>query len=115
MRKMLKWRPFSMRLHEATVGEFKNLHNFHIDFDHESPYTVLVGENGAGKSNLIEALTIIFRNLDLNSKAAFDFEIEYQCRDWDIKVQAQKDQAPQFWKRDVGTEDYADLPGRRFM
>ena len=38
------------------------------------------GENGAGKSNLLEALTIIFRNLDLELKAPFDYKLKYECR-----------------------------------
>jgi len=69
-----------MRLDEVTIEEFKNLRDLHIDFDEQSPYTVLVGENGAGKSNLIEALTLIFRNLDLDIEAPFGYELKYQCR-----------------------------------
>ena len=57
-----------MRLDELTIGEFKNLRDLRVDFDEGSPYTVLVGENGAGKSNLIEALSLIFRNLDLDQE-----------------------------------------------
>jgi len=62
-----------MRLDRVIVKEFKNLKNLDVDFDEDSPYTVLVGENGAGKSNLLEALTLIFRNLDLDVEAPFDY------------------------------------------
>jgi recombinational DNA repair ATPase RecF len=54
-----------MRLDKLAIGSFKNLRDFSIDFDEQSPTTVLVGRNGTGKSNLLEALTIIFRDLDL--------------------------------------------------
>ncbi len=54
-----------MRLDKLRIGQFKNLRDVHIDFDETSPYTVLVGGNGSGKSNLIEAIAWIFRNLDL--------------------------------------------------
>jgi DNA repair ATPase RecN len=70
-----------MRLDELTVGSFKNLRDFHVDFDESSPYTVLVGGNGAGKSNLIEALALIFRHLDLNVPAPFDYHLRLPARD----------------------------------
>jgi predicted ATP-dependent endonuclease of OLD family len=46
------------------IGAFKNLRNFSIDFSQKLT-TVLLGYNGTGKSNLLEALIIIFRDLDL--------------------------------------------------
>lgn len=60
-----------MRRDAVRIGTFKNLQDLSVDFDEGSPYTVLVGENGAGKSNLIEALALIFRNLDLDVEAPF--------------------------------------------
>lgn len=104
-----------MRLDEVTIGEFKNLRDLYVDFDEGTPYTVLVGENGAGKSNLLEALTIIFRNLDLELKAPFDYALKYVCRDRHIRIEAKKDQFPQFWWRGTAAEDYAELSRRRFM
>jgi energy-coupling factor transporter ATP-binding protein EcfA2 len=104
-----------MRLYEVTIGEFKNLRDLRVDFDEGSPYTVLVGENGAGKSNLIEALSLIFRNLDLDQEAPFSYHMKYQCRDHDIEIRATADQFPQFRaKRRVDTE-YFDLPRKRYM
>jgi len=66
-----------MRLDKLTIGNFKNLRDFSIDFDEQSPTTVLVGRNGTGKSNLLEALTIIFRDLDLGETTSFAYRIEY--------------------------------------
>ena len=66
-----------MRLDEVTIGNFKNLRNLCVNFDESSPYTVLVGANGAGKSNLIEALGLIFKHLDLDLKAPFDYNLKY--------------------------------------
>jgi predicted ATPase len=77
-----------MRLDKLTIGSFKNLRNFAIDFDEQSPTTVLVGRNGAGKSNLLEALTIIFRDLDLGIVPAFDYVLEYVCRGRKVKIEA---------------------------
>lgn len=104
-----------MRLDQVTIGEFKNLRHLHIDFDEKSPYTVLVGENGAGKSNLIEALSLIFRNLDLDIEAPFTYQIRYQCRDHDVEVQAERDQFPRFSAKVLGEQEYAELSRKRFM
>ena len=76
-----------MRLHKLWVGNFKNLRDVTIDFDNESPTTVLVGRNGTGKSNILEALTIIFRDLDLGHIPPFQFKLSYACRGHEVKVE----------------------------
>lgn len=55
---------------------------------------MVVGRNGTGKSNLLEALTIIFRDLDLGQAPPFDFDIEYECRGSDIRIVARRDGSP---------------------
>jgi predicted ATPase len=77
-----------MRLDKLQIAGFKNLREFAVDFDEESPTTVLVGRNGTGKSNLLEALTIIFRDLDLGATPSFDYVLEYVCRGRKIKIEA---------------------------
>ncbi|MFH4346997.1 AAA family ATPase, partial [Acinetobacter baumannii] len=42
-------------------SRFKNLVNVKIDFDENHLMTVVVGRNGSGKSNVLEALVAIFR------------------------------------------------------
>lgn len=61
-------------------SEFKNLEGFKIDLpeDPANPVVVLLGPNATGKSNLIEALVLIFKYLDLNKKPPFDYEIRYE-------------------------------------
>jgi predicted ATPase len=104
-----------MRLDAVTIGDWKNLKEFSVDFDEDSPYTVLVGENGAGKSNLIEALTLIFRNLDLDLPAPFSYDLKYRCRGHNIRVTAEADRVPKFALRDDEQNTYIDIPKRRFM
>lgn len=104
-----------MRLDKVTISEFKNLRNLQIDFNEKSPYTVLVGENGAGKSNLIEALSLIFRNLDLDVEAPFGYQIRYQCREHDVEIHAERDQFPRFSVRSSGAGEYVELSRKRFM
>lgn len=75
-----------MRLNWLKIRDFKNLQSVDIDFDEQELATVLVGENGAGKSNVIEALVTIFRDLDLNEATAFQYAIEYRCRNRRISI-----------------------------
>src|SRR2546428_9759474 len=77
-----------MRLNKLALSNFKNLNNFSIDFDGESITTVILGRNGTGKSNLLEALIIIFRDLDLGEPPAFKYQISYICREHEVFVDA---------------------------
>lgn len=76
-----------MRLDKLKIGSnkaspthhFKNLKDVTIDFDEEHWVTVLIGWNGTGKSNVLEALAIIFRDLiTKNRKPAFAFQLAYR-------------------------------------
>jgi predicted ATPase len=104
-----------MRIDELRIGAFKNLRNLHISFDTNSPYTVLVGENGAGKSNLIEAIALIFRNLDLDLAAPFSYDIKYKCRESEIQINAERDRSPIVAVRRPGQVNYHRLSKKSFM
>ncbi|MDA8621443.1 ATP-binding protein [Psychrosphaera sp.] len=69
-----------MKLDKLWISEFKNLKDIEIDFDQDELVTVVIGWNGAGKSNVIEALVIIFRDLDLHKAPSFSYKLEYICR-----------------------------------
>jgi predicted ATPase len=77
-----------MRIVNLKIAKFKNLEDFSIEFDEESFTTVVVGQNGTGKSNMLEALIIIFRNLDLGNPPEFKYQIDYMCRGNRIRVEA---------------------------
>lgn len=59
-------------------SRFKNLENVKVDFDKNHLMTVVVGRNGSGKSNVLEALVAIFRNLDLGEAPPFSYELIYR-------------------------------------
>jgi predicted ATPase len=61
-----------------------------VDFDETSPRQVVVGRNGVGKSNLLEALAWIFRDLDLTAKPQFGYEIEYLCNHHFVKIECKQ-------------------------
>lgn len=79
-----------MRLDWLRIPNYRdrNLRNFEIDFDEKQPTTVLIGRNGSGKSNLIEAIVEIFRDLELNNPPAFAYELHYVCREQVIELNA---------------------------
>ena len=76
-----------MRLRKLSIESFKNLRGFSVSFEDEFT-TVLVGPNGTGKSNVLEALIIIFRDLDLGVPPAFTYTLEYECRGATVIVDA---------------------------
>lgn len=59
-------------------SHFKNLNGLEINFENSNGVTVLIGNNGSGKSNLLEALSLIFRSLYKKTESVFfDYSIEY--------------------------------------
>jgi len=76
-----------MRIDKIYIEKFKNLRNFSIDLNEEYMSTVFLGQNAAGKSNLLEALVIIFRDLDLEDETTFNYVLEYQCKGIFLKVE----------------------------
>ena len=87
-----------MRIEQVHIkSRFKNLEDFHIDFDLKAMETVLIGLNATGKSNFMEALVIIFRDLELERnpqfgkrKEAFEYYIKYNCRKKGIEISYSK-------------------------
>jgi predicted ATPase len=85
-----------MHLSRLKIREFRNLRDFEITFTpfaKDADGTVrdfkshaVIGQNGSGKSNMIEAIVTIFRDLDLNQKTEFDYELDYFCRGHLIRV-----------------------------
>ena len=75
-----------MRIDRLKLPNYKNLVDFEVDFDQDSPRQVIVGRNGVGKSNLLEAIVRIFRDLDLEEASSFEYAIEYFCRGRAVRV-----------------------------
>jgi predicted ATPase len=75
-----------MRLDLLQVDGFKNLNNVSVDFDEDELSTVLVGLNGTGKSNVLEALVTIFKSLDLREAIPFRCFLRYECNNHTIEI-----------------------------
>lgn len=108
-----------MQLRYLAIPRFRNLRNAELTFATQLEATpgrpdeasrpirshALIGQNGTGKSNLIEALITIFRNIDLDlesetlDKQPLDYTLEYEIRGRVVKLQADtaKQKRPYVW------------------
>lgn len=103
-----------MQLRHLAIPQFRNLRGVVIDFATQlvpapgappdsAPKVIrshaLIGQNGVGKSNLIEALITIFRDVDLDRDAALEYTLEYEIRGHTVKLQADtaKQKRPFVW------------------
>lgn len=69
-----------MKLQRLQIQGYKNLDNIEVDFKKSLGQALVVGTNGSGKSNLLEAISAIFAavyNHDANIYPDFRFELEY--------------------------------------
>lgn len=69
-----------MKIHRLNIYGYKNLNDIEIDFQKSLGQTLIVGTNGSGKSNLLEAISAIFAalyNHDSNVFPDFRFSLEY--------------------------------------
>jgi len=66
-----------MRLNYIYIDGYKNLSKLEIDLDSESSMIGFIGNNGSGKSNVIEALTNIFSKVKTGQPIDFKFCIKY--------------------------------------
>ncbi|UTH75663.1 AAA family ATPase [Chromobacterium sp. IIBBL 290-4] len=103
-----------MQLLRIGIPAFRNLRDLNIVFETHLPLAAsapagaqpklirshaLIGQNGIGKSNLIEALITIFRDVDLDREAAFDYSLEYGIRGHVVRIEADtaKQKRPYVW------------------
>ena len=112
-----------MRILSLKIPSYKNLKDIYLSFE-STLITLLVGQNGLGKSNLIEILAIIFRDLysirekkqyreGISLKDSFDYSIEYECHGKMIKIDYLNGDI-NFYKRNSKTKKYEELSFARF-
>jgi hypothetical protein len=75
-----------MDLKTLHIAGYKNLVDTRLTFDTgETPITI-IGNNGTGKSNLIEALLHIFVGLYYDRPPDFDFHLQYEAHNKTIEI-----------------------------
>jgi predicted ATPase len=107
-----------MHIDQLYIEDFKNLRNLSIDFSRDQ--TVIIGRNGTGKSNVIEALVMIFRDLDLGEEPRFRYRLQYRCRGRLIEIDADpesKDKKIRIWVDGarMSLTRFSRQPDRRYL
>jgi len=78
-----------VRLDRFWIGEYKNLKDVTVDFDEDHWVTVVIGWNGTGKSNVLEALATLFRDLVMEERApSFPYKLRYRIHDSWVNIDA---------------------------
>lgn len=79
-----------MQLNLLTIEGYKNLENLTIDFSTKEGIALIIGNNGSGKSNIIEAISAIFAGLYKRNaprfKPPFKYQIAYSIGDRAIEI-----------------------------
>ncbi|RLA72511.1 MAG: hypothetical protein DRG78_23745 [Epsilonproteobacteria bacterium] len=85
-----------MKLKRLWIDGFKNLNNFEIDFTDKDGITVLIGNNGSGKSNVLEAISEIFTVLFSKKQSKFNYKLEYSFDNKITIISYYKERTPKF-------------------
>ncbi|HCK03108.1 MAG TPA: AAA family ATPase [Serratia grimesii] len=120
-----------MQLRRIFIPTFRNLRELDITFaTHLQPTGsatdappkpirshALIGQNGTGKSNLIEALITLFRDVDLDREAAFDYTLEYSIRGHRVRIEADtaRQKRPYVWVDDKAESQGYLLKNRELL
>ena len=78
-----------MQLKSLRIKDYKNLKNFSLNFQKGNGLSILIGNNGSGKSNVIEAISGIFADWHniLSESFDTDYRIEYELDGKDIVLE----------------------------
>ncbi|EPR43438.1 SMC domain-containing protein [Desulfovibrio sp. X2] len=108
-----------MRLDWFWVEDFKNLKEVTIDFDENHWVTVVIGWNGTGKSNVLEALATLFRDLIMihefngSRMPTFKYKLIYKCQNNLIAIDADPNRAQNAYRisvRGLAEQVQSNLP-----
>lgn len=101
-----------MKLLEFEVkSPFRNLKGLKIKFDSNMSTYVIIGTNGAGKSNVLEALSSVFKTLyyDSNRNFEFSFYLKYEILNHNIILLYNEDSHNFVFKIDNVNVDDAEI------
>jgi ABC-type multidrug transport system ATPase subunit len=66
-----------MKIKRIYIKKYKNIQEQELTFNDAVGYLALIGQNGSGKSNWLEAVSMIFRSL-YSKEVHFTYELEYE-------------------------------------
>lgn len=77
-----------VKLKKLYIKKYKNLIEFNVNFETGKGLSVLIGNNGSGKSNVLEALSGIFANAYLKKGThKFVYTLIYEIKGNEIKLE----------------------------
>lgn len=78
-----------MQLKKLWIKDYKNLKDFSLDFEKGKQLSILIGNNGSGKSNVLEAISGIFAEWNEKPSSRFDsnYKIEYDYNGKNVVVE----------------------------
>jgi len=81
-----------VRIKRLYIANYKNLHGLNLDFQPGQGLTMLIGNNGSGKSNVLEVISAIFYDAHRKSRLFFsgsddDYSIEYEIDGNTVKIE----------------------------
>lgn len=77
-----------MQLISLYIEKFKNLKNFTIDFEKQENLSIIIGNNGSGKSNILEALSAIFAELYGNKNIVESaYKLKYKIDEKEVIIE----------------------------
>ena len=68
----------NMRITSIYIKEFKNIKEQTLQIDSSSHYCALIGINGSGKSNWLEAISLFLQGMYTKKEIPFEYIIEYE-------------------------------------
>lgn len=66
-----------MKINSLEINGYKNLNDIQLTFEENSAVNAIIGNNGSGKSNILEAIVKIFSSVISNENLEFVFDIRY--------------------------------------
>jgi len=79
-----------VKLKKLYIKQYKNLKDFTVNFSAGNGFSVLVGNNGSGKSNVLEVISGIFHDLfkkKSERKIACNYTLTYKLNDINCKIE----------------------------
>lgn len=97
-----------MKLEHLWIDNYKNLRNCEIDFATSPLLTAIIGLNGSGKSNLLEAILHILIGVYFQKSPPFDFSFQYESHQHQVKLTSESRRLSiQVDGSDIWLEDFA--------
>jgi len=76
-----------MKLGRLWINNYKSLRNCEIQFAQPHLLNAIIGNNGSGKSNLIEAILHILIGVYFKTSPPFDFSFQYEAQGRQVKLE----------------------------